>query len=253
MDSSHRLQAAAIWRRWRSRPDRARAGAAKPAIPEDIPLPAEAWKHYRHFSWVLHEQRLLVLVLGSLLAAVAMVWCMAWRLREKQPVVVRAAPSLRQAAASFYGAPVVSYSQLAFFLSACLPLLYAVDGKGHPLLPLAQGAVAPDIYAAAESRLDRSMKDVLAHAMTQALAISSITGVVADPASGRAAAYVRGYLTVTSGGSEARFFPWRARVLVEANPASRLDPYPFYLVRSEERVGPDAPAWDAPPGGAPGK
>jgi hypothetical protein len=252
-DDSHRLQAAALWRRWRSRADRSRAAAAQPGIPECVPLPAEAWRHYRHFSWVVFEQRLLMLVLGALLAAVALVWCMALRLGDKEPVVVRSSPSLKQAAASFYGAPDASYNQLAFFLNACLPLLYAVDGTGHPLLPLAQGLVSPGIYAAAEARLNRSGKDVLAHDMTQALSISAITGVVADSASGRAAAHVSGCLVVTARRSEARFFPWRARVVVGANPPSRLDPYPYYLLRSEERVGPEAPEWDPSPGGAPGQ
>jgi len=252
-DDSHRLQAASILRRWRLRPDRARAGGPQPAIPESIPLPAEAWRHYRHYSWVVFEQRLLMLVLGSMLAAVALVWCMALRLCDKAPVVVRSAPTLKQAAAAFYGSPDASYSQLAFFLNGCLPLLYAVDGTGHPLLPLAQGLVAPEIYAAAESRLNKSRNEVLAHDMTQVLSILAITGVVADPPSGRAAAYVRGYLTVTARRSEARFFPWRARVVVEASPTSRLDPYPFYLLRSEEKVGPDAPGWDDPPGAAQGE
>jgi hypothetical protein len=245
-EDSHRLQAAAIRRRWRTRP--APAPAAPPGIPGSVPLPAEAWRHYRNFSWVLFEQRLFLLVLGALLAAGALVWCMALRLREREPVVVRSAPSLKDAAAAYYGTPAISYNQLAFFLNACLPLLYAIDGAGHPLLPLAQGFVAPEIYGAAEARLDRSAKDAKAHAMTQSLAISAITGVVADPASGRAAASVRGTLTVTARRSEARFFPWRARVLVEANPVSRLNPYPFYIVRSDERIGPAAAAWDGPAG-----
>jgi hypothetical protein len=247
-DDSHRLQAAAIWRRWRTRPEQRNGAADRAAIPGDIPLPAEAWRHYRHFSWVLFEQRLLVLALGSVLAAGSMVWGTAIRLHERPPVVVRAESSLKEAATAYYGTPGVSYNQLAFFLNACLPLLYAIDGAGHPLLPLAQGLVAPEIYDAAEARLDKSAKDVRAHAMMQALAITAITGVVADLESGRAAATVRGYLTVTARGVEARFFPWRARVLVEANPPSRLNPYPFYVLRSEERIGPAAPSWDEPPG-----
>jgi hypothetical protein len=55
---------------------------------------------------------------------------------------------------------------------------------------------------------------------------------------------LRGYLTVTVRHAEAQFFPWRARVLLAVNPVSRLNPYPFYLLRCEERTGPEAPAWD---------
>jgi hypothetical protein len=55
---------------------------------------------------------------------------------------------------------------------------------------------------------------------------------------------VRGYLTVTLRQAEAQFFPWRARTLVALNPVSRLNPYPFYLLRCEERTGPEALDWD---------
>jgi hypothetical protein len=244
VNTSHRLQAAAFWRRWKSRPRSDPAMAAKAKVPEEIPLPEAAWRHYRHFSWVIYEQRLFLLALGSLLASGIGVWTMALHLKDKQPVVVRAAPSLKQAAAAFYGDREVSYDQLAFFLNGCLPLLYATDDGGHSLLPLAQGLVAPEIYDEAEKRLNAARPEVLSHAMTQGLTLTEVTGVVADSASGRAAAYLRGYVTVTVDRAAARFFPWRARVLVEANPVSRLNPYPFYLVRCEQRTGPQALAWD---------
>ena len=54
-------------------------------------------------------------------------------------------------------------------------------------------------------------------------------------------------MTVTVHRAEAQFFPWRARVLLEVNPPSRLNPYPFYLLRLEQRTGPEALAWDQTP------
>ncbi len=209
-----------------------------------IPLPPVAWRHYRHFAWVIHEQRLLVLVLGFLLAACALVWSLAWHLQRKPAVVVRAAPSLKEAAAAYYGIPEISYDQMAFFLHGCLPLLYAADDGGHRLLPLAQGLVAPEIYTAAERRLDQSAPAVLANRITQSLTITGVSDVVADAPSRRAAAYVRGYVTVTLRHTEAEFFPWRAHCLLEVNAMGRLSPWPFYLLRLEDRAGPDAPAWD---------
>jgi hypothetical protein len=247
VDASHRLQAAAFWKRWKSRPRREAAKPARDAVPDEIPLPAEAWRHYRHFSWVIYEQRLFLLALGALLASGLAVWTVALRLKDKQPVVVRAASSLKQAAAAYYGDREVSYDQLAFFLNGCLPLLYATDDTGHPLLALAQGLVAPEIYDEAEKRLNATGPEVLKHGMTQGLTLTEVTDVIADSASGRAAAYLHGYLTVTVNHSEARFFPWRARVLVEANPVSLLNPYPFYLVRCSQRTGPQALAWDHSP------
>ena len=243
-EASHRLQAAAIWRRWQARRRRAEPASAAEQVPRDAALPPEAWRHYRHFSWVIYEQRLVVLVLAFLLAACALVWSVAWHLQRKPPVMVRAAPSLKEAAAAYYGAPEISYDQMAFFLHGCLPLLYAADDQGHMLLPLAQGLVAPEIYREAERRLSQSGKDVAANKMTQSLSITGVTDVVSDSRSGRAAAHLRGYVTVTVRRAEAQFFPWRGRVLLEVNPVSRLNPYPFYLLRFEQRTGPEALAWD---------
>lgn len=242
VDQSHRLQAAAIWRRWRTLGRRAPPAAA---VPAKAGLPPQLWRHYRHFAWVIHEQRLFVLVLGFLMGGVALVWSTAWHLSRKPPVVVRAGPSLREEAAAFYGAPEISYDQLAFFLQGCLPLLYAADDAvGHPLLALAQGLVAPEIYRAAERRLNESGADIHSHRMTQNLTITEVGQVVADPKSGRAAARLRGMVRITVGQAETRSFPWRARAVLSVNPPGRLNPYPFYLIRLEERTGPDAVAWE---------
>lgn len=241
-DDTHRLQAAELWRRWRGRK---RAPAARGAlVPKAVDLPPELRRHYRHFSWVIYEQRLLVLVLGFLFGGSLLVWSLALRLRHKAPLVVRAGPSLKESAAGFYGRPEISYDQMAFFLHSCLPLLLAADDSGHPLLPLVQGLVAPEIYRAAEKQLGKSGPAMLAHRMTQALSITEVSDVMTDAKSGRAGAYLRGYLTVTVRRAEAEFFPWRAQVVLAVNPVSRLNPYPFYLLRCEQRIGPAAPAWD---------
>ena len=34
---------------------------------------------------------------------------------------------------------------------------------------------------------------------------------------------------------------------MEVNPVGRLNPYPFYLLRLEQRTGPEALTWDNPP------
>jgi len=123
-------------------------------------------------------------------------------------------------------------------------LLYGADEAGHRLLPLAQGLVAPEIYTEAEHRLAQSGQTVSANRVTQSLTLTGVGDVVADPRSRRAAAYVRGYLTITVRHSEAEFFPWRGQVLLEVNPVGRLNPWPFYLLRFEDRTGPQAPEWD---------
>lgn len=219
------------------------------AIPASVEPPSEVRRHYRQFAWVACEQRLLAVSLGFLLAACGLVWSFALHLRRKPPVVVRAGPSIKEAAAAFTGVPEMSYDQMAFFLQGCLPLLFAADAQGHRWLPLAQGLVAPDIYAAAELRLAADAAAVHAHGLTQRLTVTDVTDVVADGSRRRAAACVRGLLTVTSGDGPARDFPWRGRVLLEVNPVSRLSPWPFYLLRLEQRAGPEALSWDASPSG----
>ena len=132
-EESHRLQAAALWRRWRER--RRRVEPANGRTPSEAPLPPEALRHYRHFAWVVHEQRIAVMILGSLLAGSLFVWSLAWRLRDKPPVVVRAGPSLKEAAEAYYGSSEFSYDQMAFFLHGCLPLLHATGTPGTPCCP----------------------------------------------------------------------------------------------------------------------
>ncbi len=214
-----------------------------PGSPE-VALPPVVWNHYRHFSWVIYEQRLLVLMLGFLLAACGLVWGLALSLQRKPAVVVRARPSLKEAAAEHSGGPEISYDQMAFFLHGCLPLLYGLDEGGHHFLPLAQGLVAPEIYTAAEDRLNRAGPAAMANRITQSLTITGVSDLVADGPSRRAAAYVRGYVTVTVRRAEAQFYPWRGRVLLEVNPMSRLSPWPFYLLRFEDQAGAAAPEWD---------
>src|ERR1019366_2868056 len=156
-----------------------RPGAAgfDASVPETVPLPPDAWRHYRHFSWVVHEQRIILLVLAFFLAAGLWIWCLALNLRHRPPEIVPAGPSLKEAAAAFYGAPEISYDSLALFLQGSLPLLYATDEAGHPLLPLAQGLVAPDIYRKAEERLDASSAQVRKNRMTQSLTLAEIDDV----------------------------------------------------------------------------
>jgi hypothetical protein len=224
-----------------------RRGSATPPsdlVPSGVGLPAEILRHHRDFSWVVFEQRLLMLVLGALFAGCAMVWALALSLQLRDPVVVRAPLSLKERAAAFYGDPDVSFDQMAVFLVGCVPLLFAIDDGGHSLLPLAQGLVAPEIYDEAERRLNAARPDVLAHAMTEGLTITGFSDVVSDRSTGRTAARLEGYLTVTVGRAEAQFFPWRARVLLESGQASRLSRYPFFLSRLEHRTGPQALTWN---------
>ena len=243
-EPSHFLQATAFLNRWRSRRGRAAPHPAAESIPTHAELPLALRGHFRSFAWVVHEQRLMLLLLAAVASCTTAVWALALHLERKPPVVVRAAKTLKESAAAFYGTSQVSYDQMAFFLHGCLPLLYAASDSGYPLLPLAQGLVDPEIYRAAEQRLRTVAPELKSNQMTQSLALTGFADVVADSQSGRAAAYVRGFLAVTVRNSGVTFFPWRAQVIVEANPLGRLNPYPFYVIGLETKTGPEALAWD---------
>ena len=232
-ESCSRLQAAALVRRWRLRPPRLRAVLSD--VPSEVAWPAAAAEARRSFAWVIHEQRLVGLLLVVLGAATGFVWLAAGSVARKPAVVVRAGPSLKAAAASFYGTAEVSYDQLAFFLHGCVPLLYACQVGRSPLLPLAEGLVAPEICREAEKRMAVHAAAMAAQGLTQALTLTDITNVVADAAAGRAGADLGGYLSVTTGEGKTQFFRWHGRAVVAVNPGSRLDPYPFYLLTLEAK------------------
>jgi hypothetical protein len=230
------LQAAALVRRWLTREPRTSPPGA--AIPVTAPLPAVAADRLQSLAWVVHEQRLGAVLIAALAAACGIVWLAAIPLGAKPALVVRAGPSLKEAAAGFYRVPELSYDQLAFFLHGCVPLLYASQAGQSPLLPLAEGLAAPEICREAERRLAAHSAAMAAQGMTQALTLTAIANVVSDSGAGRAAADLSGYLTVTTRPGGARFFPWRGRAVVAANPGSRLDPYPFYLLTLEAQSSP---------------
>ena len=231
--SSAPLQAASLLQRWRRR--RAPGVATARPVPEAVAWPEPAAEPMRSFAWVIHEQRLMGLLLIVLAAATGFIWLAAGSLARKPAVVVRAGPTLKAAAARFYGTADISYDQLAFFLHGCIPLLYASQAGQSPLLPLAEGLVAPEICREAEKRLTAHAGAMAKEGMTQSLTMTGIDNVVADAAAGRAGAELSGYLSVTTRGGTVQFFPWQAKAVVAVNPGSRLDPYPFYLLTLEAR------------------
>lgn len=202
------------------------------------PLPPAAERHYRAFAFVVHEQRLMALLLGAMAAATGLIWLTAVSLKEKPAVMVRAPLSLREAAGRFASGADLSYDQLAFFLNGCVPLLYAVSDGQHPWLSLAEGLVSPDLCREAEHRFAAHSRDVAAQSLSQALELSDIDSVVSDKASGRVAARLRGVLRVSSADAAPREFPWAAKAVLTANPRGRLNPYPFYLLSLEPEVAP---------------
>lgn len=203
-----------------------------------LPLPPVAERHYRAFAWVVHEQRLMALLLGTLAAATGMVWLTGAGLQNKPPVIVHAPPSLRDAADRGGAGIGLGYDSLAFFLNGCVPLLYQAESGRHPWLSLAEGLVAPEICREAERRLQSHAAEMAAKGVSQSLVISAIDQVVSDPASARVAARVSGVVRILAPAQPPRDFPWQAHAVLTANLSGRLNPYPYFLLSLETEAAP---------------
>jgi hypothetical protein len=69
--------------------------------------------------------------------------------------------------------------------------------------------------------------------------------VVTDNERGRLSAYVRGYLAIiVQSTNKPVVLPYRAEVLLEMAPPSRLNRFPFVLIRREWRIDKAALEWD---------
>lgn len=209
-------------------------------------MPAVVTGHFRHYAWTVYLQRLLMANLAILIVATVVVWVMAYRLNTKQPLLVRAPQSLKQKAEDYYKLDDVTYDSVALFLTTTLPLLQAVDDGGYPMLGLTRGMVSGKIYEAARQGLERDLPKIRKNMIHQHLQVTRVMNVLADPKSRRIAAYVKGYIVVAiqKGSTAPVVIPYRAHVVLENNPPSKLNPSPYFLVEKEERINNAALAWD---------
>jgi hypothetical protein len=197
-----------------------------------------------HIAYAIHEQRLVGLVLVLLFLSSLLIWALNFEISRKPTLVLRAPSSLKQESQRLTRSPSVSYDQLAFFTLAVLPRLYTVDENGYPFLALLQGVVDPTIISRVELGFNQLGGDLKLNHMTQTLTLTAILDVVADEKLGRVAAYVKGYLCITLNASRVKFYPYRAQILLAVNPVGLLNPYPFYVLKCEEKIGAKALEWD---------
>lgn len=165
---------------------------------------------------------------------------------QRPPMVMVAPDSLDESERTLFGADTeVSVDDLYLYLNSTLPLMHQLDETGAPNLLLLRGMVAPELYEEAAFELAKSEKQAKKNFIVQNLIITRIQDVVVDKERGRVNAYVKGYLAiiVQSRGKNV-ILPYRADVIMDMQPPSRLNRFPFQMLKRQWKVGQTAMDWD---------
>lgn len=206
------------------------------------PLAAEI-KRYAFVRWLL---RLLgaSLALNAFAAAVLVLAGVLAMRRPPQHLV--AEPSLKSAASALFGHDTqVNVDDLLLYLNTVLPLLHRLDDRGAPDLPLLRGLISAREYEIAAAEAARDVALARKNFVVQSLILTRVDDVAADNDHGRISAYVRGYLAIlVQSTSRAVVLPYRAEVLLEMAPPSRLNRFPFVLIKRQWKINQAALEWD---------
>ena len=234
-------------------PFRAASGAPQPSQPApqldmfsasgDSAMGKEL-KRYAYVKWLL---RVLTVSILINVAVVAMLFVAGLLAGHRPLVQVTARPSLAAEAEAFFGSETkVSADDLLFFLNTVLPLMHRIDDRGNPELPLLRGMISPKEYERVEKEMVRLSDLAKKNIAIQNLVVTRVEDVEQDSSGSRISAYVRGYLAIIVQTSN-RFtvVPYRAQVLLELNPPSRLNRFPFVLLKRDWRMDKAAIDWDA--------
>ncbi len=201
------------------------------------------WKHYAWNKWLL---RLLGLCIFGLVVAAGAVWWTASKLNDRPALLLRGESTLKQKAEEFYHLSDVTYDSVTMFVASVLPPLHDIDDGGYPLLRMVRGMVSTKVFEEARASLEGDLQTVRKRNVNQHLRIVAVEHIDFDEAHRRIVAYVKGYFVVVFQKGEAApvFVPYRASVILDQNPPSKVNPSTYFLVDREERLNAAALAWD---------
>lgn len=200
-------------------------------------------KRYAYVSWLLRVLNVSILTNAFCLILLVMTAIMAGR----RPVVqLIGPPSLRAEAQEMFGRDTeVNVDDLLIYLNTVLPLMHRIDDRGAPELPLLRGLIAPSVYEMAQKEAERGAKLAKKNFIIQNLVVTKVEEVEILRDRGRISAYVRGYLAIIiQSKNRPIILPYRAEVLMEMAPPSRLNRFPFVLIRREWKTDKAALEWD---------
>lgn len=201
-------------------------------------------ERYAFVKWVLRLLAAALILAGASVAAVVIAGVMV---RKRPTYTLVAPPSLAAEADAFYaGEPEANLDDLIIFLNTTLPLMHKVDDRGSPDLLLLRSLVTPAIYEEVRAELGRSARTAKQNLIIQNLVITRIEDVDVKKDRGRVGAYVKGYLTIIiQSRNKHVIMPYRAEVVMDLTPPSRLNRFPFVMVRREVRTDKAATEWDS--------
>lgn len=210
---------------------------------QDPPEATAEIKRYAYVRWLLRVLIASVILNGIVLLVLFVTGLMAG---QRPTMQLNAAPSLRAEADAVFGKKTdVNVDDLLLYINTVLPLMHRLDDRGAPELPLLRGLVAPAVFDKAESEAKRSAPLAKKNFVIQSLVVTRVDDVVTDNERGRLSAYVRGYLAIiVQSTNKPVVLPYRAEVLLEMAPPSRLNRFPFVLIRREWRIDKAALEWD---------
>jgi len=200
-------------------------------------------RRHAYVGWLLN---ILTLSLMVNVFVVLVLLVAGWQAGVRPQMQLTAPNSLRKEADITFGKEDVNLDDMLLFINTVLPLMHRLDDRGDPDLPLLRGLVAPDIFAKAESDASRQAVQAKKHFIIQNLVVTRIEDVEQDSKHGRVSCYVRGYLAIIIQSSKKNVvLPYRAELLLEMAPPSRLNRFPFVLVKREWRIDQAALDWDS--------
>ncbi len=209
----------------------------------DAPAMAEI-KRYSYVRWLL---RILTASLALNVFAAAALALAGIFAGHRPAMQLTARASLRSEATQMFGRDTqVNVDDLLLYLNTVLPLMHRLDDRGAPDLPLLRGLISVHEYEKAAAEAARDLAIAKKNFVVQSLVITRVEDVEADNAHGRISAYVRGYLAIiVQSTSRPVVLPYRAEVLLEMAPPSRLNRFPFVLIKRDWKVSRAAIDWDA--------
>lgn len=210
------------------------------------------YKHIDDYAWtkaVIAWSNLDTIIL---LIFTIIIWT-AWYLAFTKPIYgITASPSLQHRMEEFTSIPSLDRDIFGVWLVDTLETLHQTDPTGKPFLPGIVGQINPEIYEKAVAEYERNRGTIKKQGIVKNLNVTRIVKVYINKEDQRISAFIRGYIITTrvipDSETEAPpprvILPYRAKVIVEKDIESKINPTGYYLTTLQEKLGKEAIEWE---------